>query len=255
MMDKTRVFISHSHLDNDFAVKLAEDIEETGMNCWIDLWELQVGDSLRKKVEQGINTSDWLIIILSRNSINSNWVQHELDMGITKELDSKDVFVLPVLMDNCEIPLCLKTKVYANFISNYNNGLDAIISRLTNLTPEERRIKRKFNKYCFTCDEQIPLFASCFAFAIQSGIPIPSILNMLEGSMPEPFSNLVSILKSKIEKRYSMKFAMGEIRKLLPTKRMELLYLYVSIAEDCGSYELLRSANFQTYQSGILLNS
>ena len=73
----TRIFISHSHTDNKFAEQLAEDIEDSGIKCWLDLWEIEVGASIRQKVEDGIKAADWLIILLSEASVQSKWVKQE----------------------------------------------------------------------------------------------------------------------------------------------------------------------------------
>jgi hypothetical protein len=55
--------------------------------------------------DTGWNLLRWLAVILSRNSVRSPSVEREISAALVKELDLKDIFVLPVLYEECEIPL------------------------------------------------------------------------------------------------------------------------------------------------------
>ena len=78
-----KVFISHSSNDKDFASRLAYDLEQNGIPVWFDLWEVKVGDSIVEKIELGLQECDYLIIILSKTSTTSRWVQEELSAANT----------------------------------------------------------------------------------------------------------------------------------------------------------------------------
>ena len=123
----SRVFLSHTKLDKSFARQLAYDLKEAGVEVWLDEWEIRVGDSLREKIESGIQESGWLVVILSPRAVESQWVQREISAAFTRELDSKRVFILPVLIDKCEIPILLRDKKYANFTRNYVEGLQELL--------------------------------------------------------------------------------------------------------------------------------
>lgn len=121
------VFISYSSKDKEFAEKLASDLKNMGIGVWFDKWEIKIGDSIVEKINQGIKTNDYLAIVLSAASVNSNWVKKELNSGVFKEIERNSVFVLPVLYKKCEIPELLKEKKYANFLNNYEEGLKEIL--------------------------------------------------------------------------------------------------------------------------------
>jgi len=72
-------FISYNHADVEFAGWLASQLLAHRVAVWFDEWEMRVGDSLRRKVERGIDTSAYLIIVLSPDSVKSEWVAQELD--------------------------------------------------------------------------------------------------------------------------------------------------------------------------------
>lgn len=102
---------------------------------WIDKWELNVGDSLIQRVQEAVAGASALLVVLSKASVASEWVKKELSAGLVRELDEKRVVVLPVLLEDCEIPLFLRDKLYADFRTNFDVGLAAVkkaIDRVTN---------------------------------------------------------------------------------------------------------------------------
>ena len=109
------VFICHSSKDKAFARKLAAMLCENGVEIWIDEAELKVGDSLTQKIGSAIESADFLAVVLSHSSVNSLWVQKELALAMQKELAERQVTVLPILKEACEIPPFLKDKLYADF--------------------------------------------------------------------------------------------------------------------------------------------
>lgn len=48
------VFLSHASKDKPFVEKLAQSLKKIGINVWFDKWEIDVGDSITWKVEEGI---------------------------------------------------------------------------------------------------------------------------------------------------------------------------------------------------------
>lgn len=126
IVERPAVFLSHSSKDKAFVSRLATDLKSRGIPVWFDQWELKVGDSLTAKIEKGIEASGWLAVVLSTSSATSNWVQKELRAAQARELRDKNVFVLPIVIDDCEIPLFLLDKLYADFRSSYEHGLESL---------------------------------------------------------------------------------------------------------------------------------
>jgi hypothetical protein len=58
---------------------------------------------------------DYFAIVLSNHSVNSQWVQRELQIALSKELSGKRDTVLPILLHSVDIPVFLRDKVYADF--------------------------------------------------------------------------------------------------------------------------------------------
>lgn len=125
-----QVFLSHSSTDADFARKLARDLKSRDIAVWFAEWEMRVGDSLRQRIEEGIQESGYLGVVLSPDSVKSKWVQTELNAGLEREMRDKAVFVLPIMHRKCEVPQFLRDKVYADFTEDYESGIHALLQRL-----------------------------------------------------------------------------------------------------------------------------
>lgn len=127
------IFLSHTNTDKPFVRKLKKSLERHGVQeIWIDEAEIQVGDSLMKKIEEGISKTKYIAVVLSPDSISSNWVAKELNMAINREVESGEVVVLPILYKKCELPGFLDGKVYADFTTSakYKESLKKLLRRL-----------------------------------------------------------------------------------------------------------------------------
>ncbi len=122
-----RLFISYSSRDRTFASTLAAKLIEHGWQVWYDQWEINVGDSLISKIEQGILGSSYFVVVLSETSVASRWVREELEAAMLRTLNGENVLILPVRIDACPVPAFLRSKKYADFRDGFEHGLDQII--------------------------------------------------------------------------------------------------------------------------------
>lgn len=128
------VFISYSHSDEEFVNKLAAHLVKQNTHVWVDTWNLNVGDSILSKVQEAIEESSALLVVLSKASIESEWCKKELNSGLMRELEEKKVIVLPVLLEDCKIPLFLREKMYADFRLSFDKGLSLIVDSLAKIS-------------------------------------------------------------------------------------------------------------------------
>jgi hypothetical protein len=90
------VFISHASEDKDDVVRpLAESLREKGFEVWYDEFQLRIGDSLRRSIDQGLAGSRFGIVVLSQAFFAKNWPQYELDGLVQKEMLGNKV-ILPI---------------------------------------------------------------------------------------------------------------------------------------------------------------
>jgi hypothetical protein len=90
------VFISHATEDKDEVVRpLAEALQGLGLRVWYDEYELRIGDSLRRKIDDGLIHSQFGVVVLSPAFFAKNWPQYELDGLVTREMSGQQV-ILPL---------------------------------------------------------------------------------------------------------------------------------------------------------------
>ncbi len=130
------VFISYSHSDAKFVDVLGARLFKEQMPVWLDRWELNVGDSLIRRVEEAITEAVALVVVLSKAAVESEWCRKELSAGLIRELDEKKVLVLPVLLEECAIPLFLRDKKYADFRTDFESGFRDLVNALARVTSD-----------------------------------------------------------------------------------------------------------------------
>ena len=90
------VFISHTSEDKDDVVRpLALALQAAGLSVWYDEFELRIGDSLRRKIDKGLASSRFGVVILSQAFFGRGWPEYELDGLVTRAV-SGDQVLLPI---------------------------------------------------------------------------------------------------------------------------------------------------------------
>jgi len=125
-----QVFISHAFENKPIAKKIAEDLTNNGYRAWFDEWEIKVGDSIVEKINEGIKDTAFMIVLFSRCSVEKSWVKKEMNAGFVEELKRKKIYVLPALIEDCDIPPLFSDKRYADFTVSYELGINEILKSL-----------------------------------------------------------------------------------------------------------------------------
>jgi hypothetical protein len=95
-IERADVFICHATEDKDsFVRSLAHQLRQAGIYVWYDEFTLSIGDSLRRKIDKGLATSRYGIVVLSPAFFAKQWPQYELDGLLEREFDLGKV-VLPI---------------------------------------------------------------------------------------------------------------------------------------------------------------
>ena len=128
------IFISYSHENKKFADRLARQLVAHNVNIWLDRWELSVGDSIISKIQEAVEGASALLVILSKASVASEWCKNEINAGLLQELEEKHVLVMPVLLEDCTIPVFVRGKLYADFRTSFDDGLRTILEGIAKVT-------------------------------------------------------------------------------------------------------------------------
>lgn len=133
------VFLSHSHLDKVIARQIYLELTRHSFVCWFDEAELSPGDSLIQKIEAAIDSVDYLVVLLSRASIASPWVQKELRSVLVEEIAGGRIRVIPVQIEDCDVPRFLKDKLYLDLRDDFTNQINELIAFLRGDKPRVSR--------------------------------------------------------------------------------------------------------------------
>lgn len=126
-MKKPKIFVCHSSKDQAFVRWLVARLKEDGIETWFDEVEIKIGEPIYQKINEGLKHSDFFAIVLSKASVVSKWVQEELGSASNMEkYSNRGIFVLPLLLEKCDVPPLLLNRRYANF----NEDKEAAYSEL-----------------------------------------------------------------------------------------------------------------------------
>ncbi len=78
-------FISYNTKDDEFAKRVHNDLQAAGVRCWFAPHDIQGGKKIHHQIDEAIQVYDKLLLILSPNSMNSDWVGSEIIRAKKKE--------------------------------------------------------------------------------------------------------------------------------------------------------------------------
>jgi hypothetical protein len=93
-------FISYASKDHAFAERLYADLQNNGVRCWFAPEDLKIGDRFRSRIDETIRVYDKLLLILSRRSVASQWVEQEVETALARERQQGTTILFPVRIDN-----------------------------------------------------------------------------------------------------------------------------------------------------------
>lgn len=158
---KRKIFISYNHQDSDFATKIALELASSPeIDVFIDRWAMGIGDSILDKIESGIDDSVYLIVILSENSVQSSWVRTELKYAYYKEREMNRAFILPLVIDQCKMPILVIDKIYIDFKreGEYAQNIQKLINTIKEVEPFSKRVMKIINNPNHETPYQIKYF-------------------------------------------------------------------------------------------------
>jgi len=93
-------FLSYSSKDIEFARRLCNDLQGKSVRTWYAPEDLKIGDRFRLRIDETIRSHDKLVLILSANSVNSDWVETEVESALERERKEKKDVLFPIAIDD-----------------------------------------------------------------------------------------------------------------------------------------------------------
>jgi len=93
-------FISYSTKDQEFAERVWSDLQNMNVRCWFAPEDLKIGDRFQESIEESIRLHDKLLLVLSRNSVDSTWVEREVQAAREREERECKLVLFPIRVDD-----------------------------------------------------------------------------------------------------------------------------------------------------------
>ncbi|MCW5257944.1 toll/interleukin-1 receptor domain-containing protein [Verminephrobacter aporrectodeae subsp. tuberculatae] len=126
-----KIFLSHNHKDKFLVEPVALRLKEIfGQDqVFYDSWSIQPGDSIIEKIDQGLESPEFLFLFATQNSLASGMVKLEWQNALFAASKEK-TRIVPVRGDGSEMPSILKQTMYVDM---YTNGIEAAITTIVNV--------------------------------------------------------------------------------------------------------------------------
>jgi uncharacterized protein YjbI with pentapeptide repeats len=94
------LFLSYSHHDQAFVRRLYIDLQNHDVRCWFVPHNLHPATHSMRGIEEAIHLHEKLLLVLSYHVVMSDWVQHEVEAAMYKEITSGQEILFPIRLDS-----------------------------------------------------------------------------------------------------------------------------------------------------------
>ena len=105
-----RIFISYARADAAVADRIHVELTRLGLATWLDTADIFPGESFVTKIDQGLSEASYVLSLLSSRSVGAEWVTREWSVAVARKTT-----VVPVLLDDVEVPALLSPLLYIDF--------------------------------------------------------------------------------------------------------------------------------------------
>jgi hypothetical protein len=93
-------FISYSTKDRKCSESLYIDLQREGVRCWFAPHDLPIGGKILNSISEAITAHEKVVLVLSRASIASGWVEDEVSKTVSEERCRNDIVLIPIMIDD-----------------------------------------------------------------------------------------------------------------------------------------------------------
>ncbi len=122
------VFFSYSSTDKLVVHSLAERLKEDGLRVWLDDWIIQPGDMIGLKIEQGLERSRILVLVMSRAAFESAWSTLERHTPLFRDPTNKERRFIPLLIEDCIRPSVIAQFAYVDWRTPSNESYEKLLN-------------------------------------------------------------------------------------------------------------------------------
>lgn len=123
MAETPGVFLSYSSQDRAVAERVGEELRSLSLIPWLDVQQVAPGEQIAERISSALENASYFLILWSTNAAGSRWVRSELNAAFFKWADEKSILIIPVLLDDTELPTLLKPISWLDFRQGLDDGL------------------------------------------------------------------------------------------------------------------------------------
>jgi len=120
-----QIFVSYAQYDEEFAVRLVQDLRTSGARVWLDILDAEPGRHWTRSIERALSESQMMIVVLSPESLQSAHVAVEWQAYLEARRP-----VIPVVARPCNLPGPLRTRRPVDFTADYWRAFHQLSLRL-----------------------------------------------------------------------------------------------------------------------------
>jgi tetratricopeptide (TPR) repeat protein len=129
-------FISHTSANDDLATRLEENLQEMGLNIWVDHSDLRRRGLLLSALQEALLRCAHLVLLWSQAAEQSRYVTAEWNFAWNREIS-----ILPCRLDQTLLPLGLAGYLYCDFRTDFDTGFSQLEKALRKRAPREPALK------------------------------------------------------------------------------------------------------------------
>ena len=131
---RSKIFITHSWRDIEFARQIYKDLQENGFEVWLDDRAVQAGERVAGAIDRGLEWCDIYIPVLSYASLASPWCREEIEAAISLSNEqgrNGRPRIISLLIENCQdkMPALLRSRLFVNFTSGYEQAFKELLAK------------------------------------------------------------------------------------------------------------------------------
>lgn len=182
-----RIFVSHSSQDRDFTSRIVGDLKALGALVWVDYEQIASGNFARS-INDGLGRCEYVVMIATRDSVRSSWVQQEVDAAIILKAKRriKDIFIL-----TCDdfsrqpLPQSWQTLPRLNILTDYTGSIRSL-AKSVDLSKDETG-----GRLAFLSSDAFRMVAAV-GIVVLAVAAIVMIGGIIKSSLPAPRSRDVT---------------------------------------------------------------
>gem|GEM_PF-1574578 len=266
------IFISYAREDRDRVKPLVRLLEDQGYSVWWD-HELVPGASYEKVIDEAISAARCVVVVWSRESADSEWVQAEAGDGLERGI------LVPVMMDNVRVPISFRRKHAAQLlewpkrrdsheIEFFIRGIAECLDREPGLIGVAESSPIPYSVTSTSANTRSKLFAGvaltlalALAYVIyESGLPAesviePGILDYSIAVLPftDPESTEVTSIKD-VEARAEIAYEIAHTLRRIPDLRVISDAAVLGMLAEVEMEQIRRKLNVNYLIEGTLPN-